>query len=145
MTSRRMVLAAAAFAALLWAAPARAGTALGVGADYLVDPHAGAFQLTLAVDSPLARNVTIGGRFGAALLTDPGRVGVPLDLRLRLRAGGVYLDGLVGPWIVLDDADTVQFHAAAGFGVLRRSLAFGLEVGVLHRTAMVGLRLAFPL
>ncbi|BDG01099.1 hypothetical protein [Anaeromyxobacter oryzae] len=145
MNSRRTMLGAAALAGLLWAAPARAGTALGLGADYLLDPEVGAFQATLAVESPLARHLTIGGRFGAMLLTDPGRLGIPIDLRLRLRTGGVYLDGLIGPWIVLDDGDAVRFHAAAGFGVLGRSASFGLEVGVLNSTAMVGLRLAFPL
>jgi hypothetical protein len=139
------MLAAAVLAGLLWAAPARAGTALGLGADYLVDPEAGAFNLTLAVDTPIARYVTVGGRFGAMLLTDPGRLGVPLDARLRLRLGKVYLDGLLGPWIVFHDSDSVRFHAAAGFGVLGRSASLGLELGVLDKTTIVGLRVAFPL
>jgi hypothetical protein len=145
MSLPRIVLAAAALSALLWAAPARAGAALGLGADYLVDPEAGAFQLTFAGETRLARHFTIGGRGGIMLLTDPGRVGIPLDLRLRFRADRLYVDGLVGPWIVLDDDDGVRFHGALGFGVLGRSFSFGVEVGVLHDTTIVGARLAFPL
>ena len=145
MPHPRIVLAAAALAALLWAAPARAGAALGLGADYLVDPEAGAFMLTIAGDTPLARHLTIGGRVGAMLVTDPGRVGIPLDLRLRFRANRLYVDGLVGPWIILDDDDSIRFHGAIGFGVLSRSFSVGLELGVLHDTTIVGARLAFPL
>jgi hypothetical protein len=145
MNLRRTVLAAAALAALAWAAPARAGTTVGLGADYLVDPREASFQLTLAADAPLVPYVTLGGRFGVLLLTDPGRVGVPLDLRLRLLAGPLYLEGLIGPWIVLDDSDDVRFHAAGGVGLRGGAYSLGVEIGVLHRTSMLGVRLAFPL
>jgi hypothetical protein len=131
--------------ALCWARPAAAAPALGLGADYLVDPSAGVFQLTLAVERSIARQVTVGGRFGALIVSEPTRVGVPLDLRLRGRFGRAYLDGLIGPWILFDDDDALRLHAAIGFGLIRRGISFGLEVGYLDPTAMVGLRLAFSI
>jgi hypothetical protein len=146
MLLRRLPLAAALLVALAAAPrPAAAAPALGLGADYLVDPGDGAFLLTLALETPVTRRVTLGGRFGAALVADPARVGVPLDARLRLRAGGAYVDGLVGPWIFFDDDDAVRLHAAFGFGLIRRGVSFGVEVGYLDPTATVGLRLAFSL
>ena len=58
----------------------------------------------------------------------------------------VYAEGLVGPWIFFDDEDDrVRLHAAFGFGLLTRSLSFGLEVGWLDSTSMIGVRVAFPL
>lgn len=161
MTLVRTLLAAAVATSLAFAAPAEAkrrgharraqvrssgqAVALGLGADWLLDPDRGALQLTLAVETPLARNVTLGGRFGAALLADPGRLGVPLDLRLRARLGRVYLDGLAGPWIVVGEGDALRVHGAVGFGLLGRNASFGLEVGWLDPTPMLGVRLAFPI
>jgi hypothetical protein len=145
MRPLRPLLVAAVLAALAVARPASAGTALGLGADWLVDPEGGALQLTLAADTPLARRVTIGARFGVMLLTEPDRVGVPVDGRLRIRSGRLYAEGLVGPWIVFDDDDALRLHAAFGFGLVTRSLSFGLEVGWLDPTSLVGVRVAFPL
>lgn len=142
---RIVVLTLTALAAIAWCRPASASTSLGLGGDYLFDPHAGELQLTLAADTPLARHVAIGARFGVMFLTDPGRVGVPLDLRLRVRAARVYVDGLVGPYFVFNESDWARFHAGFGFGVLMRSFSLGLEVGYLNPTAMLGVRLAFPL
>jgi hypothetical protein len=141
----RALLGALAVASLAWSNPAGAATTLGVGADALLDPRAGAFELTLAGDTPLARHVTLGGRVGLLLLTGPQEVGVPLDLRLRLRFDRVYLDGLVGPWLVFGDGRLARFHAGLGFGLTRRDFAFGLEVGALERGGMVGVRLATPI
>jgi hypothetical protein len=138
---------AAALALLLAAAaprPADAAVALGLGADYLLDPEDGLFGLTLAVENRLNRHVRLGARFGAMLLSGPGRVGVPIDARLRVRVERVYLEGLVGPWIVFDDGDALKLHAGVGFGVLSRGVQLGLEVGWLDPSAMVGVRLAFP-
>ncbi len=145
MRARRLVLAAFIAVAAAWARPAAAGTALGLGADYLLDPHDGALMLTLAAETPLARHLTVGGRFGAMLISGPTRVGVPIDLRLRARFSGLYLEGLVGPWFVFNDGDVLRFHGALGFGILARSVSFGLEVGYMDPTAMIGVRLAFPL
>lgn len=154
MRPLRIVLSLSAVALLLAAVPAEAararrssaGTtrvALGLGADWLVDPEEGEAQLTLALETPLLRGVTAGARFGAMLIADD--VGAPIDFRLRLRTRGLYLDGLVGPWLVFDSGDTVRLHAAFGFGVLARALSFGLEVGYVDPTGMIGLRLAFAL
>ena len=145
MTPLRAVLAAATLAALAAARPAQASTALGLGADYLVDPDSGELQLTLAADTRLMRHVTLGVRFGAMYLSDPGRFGVPIDGRLRIRGSRLYAEGLVGPWLVFDDGDTVRLHAAFGFGILTSSLSFGVEVGWMDPTSMIGVRVAFPL
>ncbi len=145
MTPLRAVLAAATLAALALARPAAASTSLGLGADYLVDPQSGELQLTLSADAPLVRHATIGVRFGAMYLSDPGRFGVPVDGRLRIRGDRLYAEGLVGPWFVFDSGDTVRLHAAFGFGLLTRSFSFGVEVGWMDPTSIVGVRLAFPI
>ncbi len=141
----RPLLATLVLATLALARPAAASTAIGLGADYLVDPERGELQLTLAADTRLARRVTIGARFGMMYLPDPDRVGAPIDGRLRIRSGRLYAEGLVGPWFVFDDDDSVRLHAAFGFGLLTRSLSFGFEVGWLDPTSIVGVRVAFPI
>jgi hypothetical protein len=141
---RPIILAVLALAAVAVPRAASAAVELGLGADYLFEPQAGTFPLTLAVDTPLARHLTIGGRFGVLLLTDPSRVGIPLDFRLRARFSKLYVDGLVGPWILFSDSDPIRFHAGFGFGVVMRHIELGLEVGYLNPTGMLGLRLAFP-
>jgi hypothetical protein len=142
--TRTPFLALLALAAALWSRPAAASTQLGLGADYLFDPEAGALQLTLAVDRPLAKRTTIGGRFGVLLTSGPDEVAVPIDLRLRVRGRQLYFDGLVGPWIFFGD-DPFRIHAALGFGILSGSLSFGLEVGWVDPSAIAGVRLAFRL
>jgi hypothetical protein len=124
---------------------ATSGVALGLGADSLVDPAIGELQRTRAVEPPLARGLAAGARFGALVTSDPTRVGAPIDFRLRLRAGRLYADGLVGPWLLFDSGDTLRLHAAFGFGILARSMSLGLEVGYLDPTSFIGLRMAFPL
>jgi hypothetical protein len=146
MRTLRPVLAAAALAALALPRPAAAArVSLGLGADWLADPEVGELQLTLAAETRLARHATLAVRFGGMFLPDPDRFGVPIDGRLRIRGGGVYAEGLVGPWIVFDDDDSLRLHAAFGFGLLTRSLSFGVEIGWLDPTAMIGVRVAFPL
>ncbi len=127
----------------LWAAPAAASVELGLGADYWVTPEDGAFQLTLAVDTPLAKALTIGGRFGAMVLTSPNEFGVPVDLRLRVKLHRIYIDGLVGPWFLFGETNPVRAHVAFGFGLLASGLTFGLEVGWLDPSTLIGLRLGF--
>jgi hypothetical protein len=147
MRSLRSLILAAAAALLVAANPAAASPAveLGVGADWLVSPGDGAFQLTLGGDSRLNPHLSWGGRVGLLVLTGPGRVGVPIDVRLRGHFGRIYVEGLVGPWVVFNDQDALRFHAGIGFGLATRSFDVGLEVGYLDPTSMVGLRLAFPL
>lgn len=144
MRALRLALATAALMAISAPRSADAGVQLGLGADWLLDPEDGAFQLTFAVDERIGRGVTFGGRFGAMVLGDPTRIGAPIDARLRFRVDRLYLEGLVGPWIVFDDDDALRFHAAVGFGVVSRSMQLGLELGYLDPTSMIGLRLAFP-
>jgi len=143
-----LFLVAAAAGALLWAVPAAAASPdveLGLGADWLVSPQDGAFQLTLGGDQRINQHLSWGGRVGLLVLTDPTRLGVPIDARLRGHFGRIYVEGLVGPWLVFNDSDTVHFHGAVGFGLAMRSFTVGLEVGYLNPTSLVGLRLAFPL
>ncbi|HET9597083.1 MAG TPA: hypothetical protein VFP65_15955 [Anaeromyxobacteraceae bacterium] len=148
--ARKVMLSLTALAALTAVAgprPAHAAVSLGVGASYLLEPEQGEFQLTLAADTPIARHLTVGGRFGAALFTGPDRVGVPIDLRLRARFQRLYVEGLIGPWIVFNEDDALKFHGAVGFGLAARQVSFGLEVGYLTSpsTGMLGVVLAFPL
>jgi hypothetical protein len=137
-----------AVATLAWAGPAAAAgpsLELGLGADWLVTPQDGAFQVTLAGDNRVSPHLSWGGRVGLLVLTDPGRVGVPIDVRLRGHFGQGYVEGLAGPWLVFHDTDPLRFHAGIGFGLATRHLSVGLEVAYLNPTSTVGLRLAFPL
>jgi hypothetical protein len=152
MRTTRIALSLAALALLLAASPAEARrggrgrsthVALGLGADYLLDPEIGALQLTFALETPVVRGLTAGARFGALLTEDDA--GAPIDFRLRLRTHGIYVDGLVGPWLIFDSGDTVRLHGAFGFGLLAGSMSLGAEVGWLDDSGIVGLRLAFSL
>jgi hypothetical protein len=145
MTPLRAALAAAVLAAVAVPRSASANLALGLGADWLVDPESGELQLTLAPETHLAKHLTLAARFGVMYLSEPDRVGVPIDGRLRYRGHRFYVEGLVGPWLVFDSGDTVRLHAAFGFGLLTSSLSFGVEVGYMDPTSMIGVRVAFPL
>jgi hypothetical protein len=140
----RLAFLTAAAALLFAARPAAAGLTFGLGADYLTDPSAASLELLLTADTPVARGLTVGGRIGALLATDGIGPGVPIDVRLRLRIDRLYVDGLVGPWVFFDEGDSVRLHAAIGFGLVRRGVQFGLEVGWVDPTAMVGVRVAWP-
>jgi hypothetical protein len=155
MRPLRIVLALSTVAVLLAASPAEArrgggggggGTrvALGLGADYLLDPEIGEFQLTLALETPIVRGLTAGVRFGG-LITSDSDVGAPIDFRLRLRTHGIYVDGLIGPWLLFERHDVLDLHGAFGFGLLSGGTSIGLELGWLDGTGMLGLRLAFSL
>jgi len=124
--------------------PANASVNLGLGADW-IEGGVGELNLTLGVDTFLARNLSLGGRAGVAFFDDSHHLGIPIDLRLKLHVQRVYFEGLVGPWMLIDDGELFRFHGAFGFGIESGSLAFGLEVGRLGRATMLGLRLAFRL
>jgi hypothetical protein len=137
------ILCALTLAAALAPRPARAATRIGLGADYHLYGR-GIFQLTLDVDTFLARHLSVGGRFGALLASTPTTFGVPVDVYLRLRLRRIYLQGLIGPWILFYAPASVRLHAAFGFGLeARGGLSVGLEVGWLDPSAIVGLRLAW--
>jgi hypothetical protein len=142
----RMWVLAGAAALTCAARPARAASPLlRLGGDYVLDGGPGLFSLMLGVDTRIARNLSVGGRFGGLVTTgSPTTAGVPLDLSLRVSTGRVYFEGLAGPWIFFS-GDTVRGHAAFGFGLLSRSVEFGAEVGWLSgfSRAMLGARLGF--
>jgi hypothetical protein len=118
---------------------------LGLGADYQFYRR-GLIDLTLAVDGALARHIRVGGRFGALLASGGPEVGAPIDLDVRAVVGGgrVYLEGLVGPWLMFGPSDYLfHLHGAFGFGLQSSSFEFGIEVGYLDPSPIVGLRLGF--
>jgi hypothetical protein len=148
LCSFRRFAAAAAFAAALVATPSAAAVKLGLGADFALDPGygGGLFSLTLAVNAPIAHNIAVGGRFGGMLTTNY-TVGAPLDFELLVSAAGgrVYLGGLIGPWLVFNNANSfpVRFHGAFEFGLNMGGLSFGMEVGYLQGNAIFGFRMGF--
>jgi len=148
MTSTRTLVAATLLAAatLGLSRPAMAEVRLGLGADWIIE-DAGLFALTLAVDTPVARKITVGGRFGVALLAPGPSLGVPIDLNLRVRfaRSRVYLEGNFGPWVFFNTGDTLRLHAALGFGLRKKSFEIGLEAGWLDPSPHLGLRLAWKI
>jgi hypothetical protein len=124
--------------------PAHASVNLGLGADW-IEGGVGELNLTLGADTFVARSLSIGGRAGVAFFDDSHHLGIPIDFRLKLHVQRIYFEGLVGPWMLIDSGDLFRVHGAFGFGLESGSLAFGLEVGVLGRATMLGLRLAFRL
>jgi hypothetical protein len=143
----RIHLAIAALAALSLAplaAPAQ--VRLGLGGHYVFDSD-GIFDMTLAVEGRLARNVAAEARFGGLVVTSNSpTLGVPLDFGLRFTPGGrVYVEALVGPWIFFR-GDAVRGHGEFGFGLESRRLSFGLAVGYLtNANGMIGARLGWRL
>jgi hypothetical protein len=141
----RPLLPSVALVALLGVArPAQASVNLGLGADW-IEGDTNDFNLTLGVDSFLARHFSIGGRAGVAFFDDAHHVGIPIDFQVKLHLQRVYFAGLVGPWILFHTGDDVRFHAAFGFGLEAGAIALGLEVGSLSDAVMIGGRLAFRL
>lgn len=131
-----------------FALPSQADAAevrLGVGADYWANGR-GLMNLTLSVDGALARYIRVGGRFGALATTTPTHFGAPLDLYVRalLANRKVYLEGLVGPWLLFNSNEGfLRLHGALGFGLQSGSLSFGIEVGWLDPRPHAGIRLGF--
>jgi hypothetical protein len=116
---------------------------LGLGADYWFDEGA-AFQLNLGVDTHLAGPLHLGGRFGLAFLTGPSALGIPVDLVLAVNlTRRFYIEGLVGPWIVIDRGDALRAHAALGFGIKNGALSFGIEAGYASPEPILGVRLGY--
>lgn len=148
MTNRRLLPLPLVVAAFLFATPAMGAVRLGLGADYWFN-SGGIFKIDLAADAHLVRHISIGGRFGAALIAYQGgynTVGVPIDFDIRGHFGLFYVEGLVGPWLVFDpNAFLVRAHGAFGFGIANGQLQFGLEVGYLQPAPQIGLRVAWRL
>jgi hypothetical protein len=139
------IVAVVAVVALVgFARPANASVNLGLGADW-IEGGQGEFNLTLGADTFLARRLSVGGRAGVAFFDDSHHIGIPIDFRLKLHVERIYFEGLVGPWALIDSGDLFRFHGAFGFGLESGGLAFGLEVGRLGQSTLLGLRLAFRL
>jgi hypothetical protein len=141
---RHLIVLSATLAALGFSRPAAASANLALGADWVQHGN-GELNLTLGADTRLARFLSVGGRAGVAFFGDSNNIAVPVDLRLRVHADRLYFEGLVGPWIMIDEDKLFEFHGAFGFGIEHGSLDFGVEVGRLHQTTLLGLRLAFRL
>jgi hypothetical protein len=122
---------------------ARTDFRLTLGADYLVDNGA-FFDLTGAVDFAFVGPLSVGARFGGLLTTQPNSLGIPLDFDLRIspRNTPIYVEALVGPWILFS-GDALRAHAAFGFGFQGRSASVGLEIGYLEPAPHVGLRVGW--
>jgi hypothetical protein len=142
MRLKHLLPVAILLALCLVARPAEASVNLGLGADW-IEGGTGELNLTLGADSFLARNISIGGRAGAAFFDSSHHLGIPIDLSLKVHIQRIYFQGLVGPWILLNAGDLFYFHGAFGFGLESGSMTFGAEVGRLAHATMFGLRLGF--
>ncbi len=141
---RHLSVLFAALSVLSVSGPAAASANLGLGADW-VEGGDGELNLTLGADTRLARFLSLGGRAGVAFFGDSDNIAVPVDLRLRAHVQRIYFEGLVGPWMMIDSDKLLHFHGAFGFGITTGGMDFGVEVGRLRHTTLLGLRLAFRL
>jgi hypothetical protein len=140
----RSVVLALAVVAVIAPRPAEAAAyRLGVGANYWFE-KSGIFDLTLAITAPVARRLSVGGRFGAALVTSPSTAALPLDLVLRGTFRRVYVEGVAGPWIFFE-GDAVRAHVGLGIGLRARNISAGIELAYLDPNAILGLKVSFPL
>ncbi len=142
----RAALAAAVIAAaLLASAPARAARLdLGLGAGYWFN-EGGVFDANLTLRGWVAGPLSVGGRLGAMIATNPAQLGVPIDLLLRVSVGRGYLEGTAGPWILFNQSEPIRAHAAFGFGIQASAVSVGLEIGWLDPDPQLALRVAFAL
>ena len=132
-------------ATLLAAFPASATSVdLGLGADYWRPGDTAEFNLTFTARTHMTEHFSVGGRFGALVTTGVTVVGAPIDLQLRATFARMYVDGLVGPWILFQH-DPLHTHAAFGFGLHSESISVGVELGWLSPGAILGLRLGIQL
>jgi hypothetical protein len=116
---------------------------LGLGADYWFNGH-GEFNFTLAPMVKLSHAISVGGRFGVALITAPATAGIPIDIQIRVSIEQLYLEGSGGPWILFTDSP-VRAHGAFGFGLQSGIVSFGIEAGWLDPSALLGVRLGLRL
>jgi hypothetical protein len=155
MTRQLLLKRTALLAGLVSSLAAKSAAAevrLGFGADYLFNDRA-AFQMNLQGDLPLLASarrrsdliIAVTGRAGGLLTASPTVGAMPIDGGLRLYLGRVYIEGMGGPWIFFS-GDAIRGHAAAGLGVVTRSLDIGIELGALSGSSgLIGARLALRL
>jgi hypothetical protein len=116
---------------------------LVLGADGWLD-HGGIFDVTFSGRTYVTRGLSVGGRLGAAFITSPSTLGIPIDLVLRGDINRFYVEGVAGPWIVFK-GDAIRAHAGLGFGIRARQVSVGLEIAYLDPDAVLGVRVAIPL
>ncbi len=138
--------AVAILTALLASAPVRAARLdLGLGAGYWFEQSA-VFDADLGLRANVAGPLSVGGRFGAAMIASGSvKVGVPIDLLLHVSLGRGYLEGTAGPWLLFGESRPIRAHIGFGFGVRASAVSVGLEIGWLDPSPQLALRLAFPL
>jgi hypothetical protein len=120
-----------------------ASYALVLGADGWIN-EGGIFDVTFSGRTYVTHSFSVGGRLGAAFITSPATLGIPIDLVLRGDINRFYIEGVAGPWIVFE-GDAIRAHAGIGFGIHTRQVSVGLEVAYLDPHAMLGVRVAIPL
>jgi hypothetical protein len=119
---------------------------LGVGADYWTEGGGiGLFTFGLDALWRVAPGFQLGLKPGFLLTTSSGaQAGIPLDFKMRLTVGRVYVDGFAGPWFFFT-GDAVRAHVGMGAGIRFGRLLVGGEVSYLSSGATFGGRLAFEL
>ena len=136
----RSWLVGGAFVAVLGiSSTSRAEMRLAAGANAWLD-EGGLFTATFAGDVRVLPHFEVGGRGGMGLFTDPAKAVIPLDIQARILISRVYIEGNVGPWIVVDD-HPVHAHATAGAGIEVGMLVAGVEVGWLDPEGILGVQL----
>jgi hypothetical protein len=131
--------------AVLVSNDAEASVRLGIGGDYWAGN--GIFSVLVGVDTPLARHVVVGGRFGGLITGGGYTFGAPIDvfLRVNMARHRVYLEGMFGPWFLFGGAGPLRLHGAIGFGLQSQTVGLGLELGFLDPAPMGGIRLSFKI
>jgi len=144
MRPSRSFLLALALSAVVAPSSAHAATyRLGLGANYWFE-KSGIFDATLAITTTVAPRLSIGGRFGAALVTSPSTAALPLDLVVRGTFRRVYVEGIAGPWIFFE-GDALRAHAGMGIGLRAGNVSAGVELAYLDPNAILGFKVAFAL
>src|SRR5512140_2298869 len=137
MRTRHVLPLLATLAVLGLARPAAASVDLALGADW-IEGGTGELNLTLGAETWLARKLSVGGRAGVAFFENSSNIGIPVDAFLKLHVQRIYFQGLVGPWFMIDSGDLFRFHGAFGFGIESGGIDFGLEVGTLAGSTILG-------
>jgi hypothetical protein len=145
MRRRSIVLSIVFALGLVIAAPKPAEAVtlrLGLAANYWF-VHEGVFNVDISVTAPVASFLSVGGRFGGALVTGTPTFGVPIDLLIHIPIERLYIEVMGGPWIFFDYYQTILAHVAFGFGIGSGPITFGLEAGYLDPRTIVGARFGY--
>ena len=141
--ARSFVLALALSAVVAPRSADAATFRLGLGANYWFE-KSGIFDATLAITTAVAPRLSIGARFGGALVTSPSTAALPLDLVVRGSFRRVYVEGVAGPWVFFE-GDALRAHAGVGIGLRAGTVSAGVELAYLDPNAILGFKVAFAL